>query len=190
MLPESITIIGCGTVGSVLSQKLLTLSYDYPLKEVILIDFDILDEKNLPYLHIRKKTSKFLYLPKVDVLASLLTEINPKVKIKKMREKYPCQLPDGFRIDCRDSKDTCFDTNIRLNYDGIWGSVVVNPITYISEKSNSRYRFKLSKYLVEKFCFKVIDQIILKWREHEEIKNMKYMYNLKVDEDYYVFTNQ
>lgn len=84
MVPERIHIIGCGSVGGSLAELLARLG----LTKMTLYDFDIVEEKNIvnqiyDYRHVGS--------PKVEALASILSDINPDITQDLVLE------PDGYK---------------------------------------------------------------------------------------------
>lgn len=195
MLKDQIAIIGCGSLGSILAQKIMlysscrkvNLNLDLEnnnennsesegLKKLLLIDHDIIESKNLPYLSIYPGENKYLFLDKVYVLSDLLRPIDPSVQIVTSIEKFPVpdsRIPDTYlRIDCRDTHLVdSEDIDIKINYDGLWGRIRLFPEVYKEQKNKfSRYHYGINRYLIEKFCFYLIDKYISKWDIYEKEK--------------------
>jgi hypothetical protein len=83
-------IIGCGGIGNFISYALTTFS----VKELILLDGDIIEEGNLnrQFLFRRKDLGEY----KVDILERELKEINPSVQITKYRKFADQEVLEGL----------------------------------------------------------------------------------------------
>ena len=84
MVPERIHIIGCGSVGGCIAELLAR----FGLTKITLYDFDVVEEKNIvnqiyDYRHVG--------LPKVEALASILSDINPDIGDDLLLE------PEGYK---------------------------------------------------------------------------------------------
>jgi tRNA A37 threonylcarbamoyladenosine dehydratase len=83
---ERLHIIGCGSVGSTLSELLVR----FGLINLTLYDFDKVEPHNLAN---QMFTQKQIGMPKVEALAGMLAEINPEIResIKPATEGYSDQ---------------------------------------------------------------------------------------------------
>ena len=157
---NKITLVGCGTIGSTLAYKLCLLSLETEcfISEVQLVDHDVLDENNLPYLNLGKNTN-LLGVSKVDVLKHSLSNINPHLNIVPINDKYE-NIPwkeRTYMIDCRDSKNQNSIFNLKVNIDGHFGHINTNPQTN-NETGDSRYKFSNSR-----FCADVLTNIVCRY---------------------------
>jgi molybdopterin/thiamine biosynthesis adenylyltransferase len=80
---ERLHIIGCGSVGSTLSELLVR----FGLTKLSLYDFDTVEPHNLANQMFRQE---HIGKPKVEALSDMLTEINPEIRPKTVR------IPDGY----------------------------------------------------------------------------------------------
>ena len=134
-----IAIIGCGGLGSYLCYAIMLSSLEHLITDIVLVDHDCLEHKNLPYLFIFDEYSQYIGKPKSFVLKSLITDINPKIKILDYYNKFPkfnidC-LKDYFIIDCRDTDGSLNSSDLKLNIDGNYAVIQFNPKTKKSKKS-------------------------------------------------------
>ena len=139
------SVVGCGSLGSNVAYALTLKSLGTDIQYLCLIDNDILEEKNLPYL---------LYLPyligksKVESLKKILKMVNPNLPIYAIFASYPLKdelLENSYRIDCRDSKEIDPYFNLRLRVDGNFGIVQTNPKSLLdNEKTN--YKMGVSPF--------------------------------------------
>lgn len=97
MAKGKIHIIGCGAVGSTITELLARCG----LTDFVLYDDDIVEPHNLVNQMFREKD---VGKPKVEALAEILTEINPEIaeKIKLIPEKYVDQTLSGMVFLCVD----------------------------------------------------------------------------------------
>lgn len=143
-IPNNISIVGCGTLGSSLAYMLALRHKDNNIDKLTLIDNDILEDKNLPYITMTSK--EYLYLPKVMVLRDILTNISD-INIEIYYETYP-QIDisdDSYMIDCRDTSSECSNFSLKLNIDGYYGFINRGPKD-IPVVRSSRYTINNSNY--------------------------------------------
>ena len=74
MHKKVITIIGCGTLGSAVAYSLALRSLDSDINKLYLIDDDVLEIKNLPYLFMVDHLHQNIHKPKVMILKSILKQ--------------------------------------------------------------------------------------------------------------------
>ena len=148
---ECVTIVGCGTVGSHLAQKLAFMSRepDCPLSTLNLVDMDTIDAKNFPYLY--SSSEKNIGVPKVLVLSRLISQINPELIIQTFNTNYPRKVSEygtGFMVDCRDAKKSSNRFDIKLNIDGEWALIGINPQKK-PDGETGRYRMGNSRFYAD-----------------------------------------
>jgi len=95
---ERIHVIGCGSVGSTVAELLAR----FGLTKLTLYDFDTVEPKNLANQMFRQE---HVGMAKVNALAHMLCEINPKVKntIKVASHGYVAQKVSGYVFLCVDN---------------------------------------------------------------------------------------
>ena len=108
---ESCSIIGCGTLGSMLAVELAKSQRVSTLK---LIDHDCVTGPSYPFQDYE------LHCPKVEVVRFLCLLQNEYMDVSIIQDKVvDNEFIDGyFVIDCRDRKDKNSKSNIRLSMDG------------------------------------------------------------------------
>jgi hypothetical protein len=169
-IPKWISIIGCGNLGSALAYMIMlrSLNKDTEVKQLCLVDNDILEPKNLPYLF--NIDEDYLYKPKVNVLDNILSA--SKIDIRAYNSTYPNldnleeddinEVYDTYMIDCRDTSSEVSACSMKLNIDGSYGVINLNPIDSKKTKT-SRYTIENSKYYAMLFagiCCQIIFQDI------------------------------
>jgi len=175
---KNLTIVGCGNVGSMLVYNLILKSLDCNIIDSInLIDFDRLEESNLPYILGKDYNSEFLNLPKVFILKNFVSGINTKIKINSFESKYEelnlsDDLKNSILIDCRDSKDEKSEFKFKLNLDGSYGTIIINPETRLV-KNRSKYFFKSSQFYSNIFSSLTCNFIFNYFLTNEEFKERK-----------------
>jgi len=112
-----IAVVGIGSFGGFLARE---LAEQDPVKELILIDFDVVEEKNLENSIYRWRD---VGKPKVEALARMIKALDADVEVTTLREKFlegktvipKCDLV----IDCRDfTYDRKGGIDIRLYISG------------------------------------------------------------------------
>ena len=78
---DAVTIVGCGGIGSFTAIALAKLG----VPKLALIDFDFVDEHNLPNQHFRVSD---LGMPKVDALAEQIAAIAPDCRVTTYCDKF------------------------------------------------------------------------------------------------------
>lgn len=158
---NSFTIIGCGTLGSAIAYSLVLRSLDSDINKIYLIDDDVLELKNLPYLFYVDHLHQKIHKPKVLVLKDILYGINPKLAIETIFKRYPInndQINNSYTIDCRDTKESDNKCNMKAHVDGHWGSLILNTENNVANDV-SRYTIKNSRYysmIMANICVRVI----------------------------------
>jgi len=158
-VPRWITIIGCGTLGSAMAYAITLRSLHENLEQLILVDNDVIEEKNLPYLTTYSRN--YLRFPKGVVLEEILRGVNPALEIKSHHTTYPDlislsdenkdEIFDTCMIDCRDTPQECPEHTMKLNLDGGYGIINVRPRDNGTPKT-SRYVFGNTKYYAMLFA--------------------------------------
>ena len=97
---ERIHIIGCGSVGSTVSELLAR----FGLTKLTLYDFDVVKPHNLANQVFRQE---HIGMSKVDALTAMLAEINPEIGsgLKISRDGYLAQRLSGYVFLCVDNID-------------------------------------------------------------------------------------
>jgi len=155
---EKITIIGCGTVGSYLAYQIALRNIELKkVKELTLIDYDSLIDKDLPYI-IGNMDKFFVGSPKTMALQHILNGVNPNLVTIGINKKYSdgllLDLDNNFIIDCRDTQDCNKYFKLKLNLDGPYGMINIKPDNKINKKE-SRYTFSNNKYYANLFTIMV-----------------------------------
>ncbi len=188
---SEITLVGCGTLGASLAYKLCLMSLDSacPLGTLNLIDNDYLEEKNFPYLS-QGYDSELLGTRKAFALKDILRQINRGLEINPHYLTYP-SIPVGmtsaFIIDCRDTRESVDLTNLKLNFDGNYGSMSFYPGVQAGAQ-DARYRFGNSRFYADIFASLVARQLL---KTEYKYKKGQYVIDLKhnLEEMYEVFTD-
>lgn len=173
----SISIVGCGTLGSSLAYQLcqLSLEKDINIKSLFLVEYDTLESKNLPFLSIGRGSSH-IGLPKGEALSLIINDINPKLQIHSICEKYP--LPEGHicyhsrMIDCRDTVGEDPRFFMKINNDGQFGLINLNPKDKFKTKK-TRYQFNNSRYYANIMSM-IVCQILIDNEYREKLGKKKY----------------
>jgi hypothetical protein len=167
-------IIGCGTLGSCLA---IRLAQEKLISELKIYDFDFIDSKPT-YPFITEEAD----LPKVQVIRLICKKYNPNLQIN-VYKKYVTKplLFDSFIIDCRDSKSTFINSNIKLSLDGY--------LLYIDSIQTQKTFKDYSRYISprnEKYINSGID-IIMEYLKNEEYihRDMK-LYDLQYGDSYII----
>ena len=153
-----VAVIGCGSVGSWVS--FLLPRYLPSLDTLALVDFDIIEDKNLQY---SIYTAHHVGSKKVTVLAGILRYFYPHVKI----EPYPCRYEDiqdklkkyDLIIDCTDSlpPKSCFRCG--YNEDMISITTIQDKWYIPGQYEYNEYRFPLSPvFLATLIVYMVLKQ--------------------------------
>jgi len=182
--PSNISIIGCGNLGSSLAYMISLRSLELEIEKLVLIDNDIIEEKNLPYLSIH--SAKFVSIPKVEILKDLLINLS-SIKIRAYHDTYPYlekikdddkeDLFNSFVIDCRDTPSESSKCSLKLNIDGCYGIINRGP-SNVSKTRSSRYTRRNSKYYAILFAG-IVSQFIF---GDIKLKNTKTIVDLRKGE--------
>ena len=119
---SSVTVIGIGGLGSWLSEFLVRMG----VKKIIIVDFDVVEEKNL---NRQDYTLKDVGKLKIDALEERLKSIREDVIIEKYKEINKNVFNSDIFFDCVDNLDTKYLINefsVYLNKPYIFGSVVMD----------------------------------------------------------------
>jgi hypothetical protein len=135
MVKSGCIIVGCGNIGSILAFNLLFMKN---IKHLIIIDHDILNRSNLPYLFLTNdddNINNFLNCPKVFALLHQLNKFNNDITISFDDESFDGDFnkhllfdeKDYLKIDCRDTlyNQELFDIKLNLDFD--FGRIIINP---------------------------------------------------------------
>jgi len=143
-----------------------------------LIDNDVIEEKNLPYLF--ENSKEYISIPKVEVLKDILIKIS-SIDILTCYYTYPNEdtlgLEDVYMIDCRDNPSENSIFKLKVNIDGYYGIINRGP-SDISVTRSSRYTINNSKYYSLLFA-SLITQYIF---GDLELKNNKTIIDLRKGE--------
>lgn len=179
--PEFITIVGCGNLGSALARMIVlkSLEKDTKIERLCLIDNDILEPKNMPYLHSTDKW--YEYKPKAFALRDILSELNYEININAYYDTYPNlyniigkTIYDIYIIDCRDTASEHHTSLLKFNLDGQYGVINLNPKD-IDSDDGSRYVINSSRYYANIFaglCCQIIFKDLI-------LDKNKYLVDLK-----------
>jgi tRNA A37 threonylcarbamoyladenosine dehydratase len=118
----SVTIVGVGGLGSWLSEFLVRVG----VKKLVIVDFDIVEEKNL---NRQNYTLEDIGKLKIDALEKRLRNIDNNVEIKKYKEIKKEVFNTDIFFDCVDDIKTKYLLNefsIYLSKPYIFGSVVMD----------------------------------------------------------------
>ena len=160
-----VNLLGCGTLGSYTLFNLMLKNLEHNnIEKINLIDYDTLEEKNLPY-SILKRTEADLYIGhyKSDILRNTMIDYFevPQSFIMSTVGRFPnCPLlPNGIIIDCRDSSKDIELANIKLTYDGRYGIINILPKSSKNPKESNKYQIGPSRYYAQKFSLLAMDYI-------------------------------
>lgn len=97
---KSIAVIGLGTLGGFVAVNLSYLNF---LEKLILVDFDVVTNKNLRN---SVYSEKYIGKNKVDALKDIITSLNDKISITEINTRFlenVTKIPQvDLTIDCRD----------------------------------------------------------------------------------------
>lgn len=168
-----IGIIGCGNLGSNLAYSMIMRSNIENVESIWLVDNDILEGKNLPYLYMNNMIDdyeKFLTSPKVLCLQYLLKKLSPSSDIVRFYDDYKdVKFPEDMTlIDARDTSDENDLFTYKLNIDGKFGRVIVNPRKSSTEQKRNNYALGSYNYYSLLLSFMACEKIIF---NHTVYKN-------------------
>jgi hypothetical protein len=176
-------ILGCGSLGSSVAYNISLKSLDDPeIKKIILIDDDVLTEKNNPYIIGIDFSESYLEY-KSKYLENIILGINDKLVVKSFVKSYPDEITpqqinkysDYIKIDCRDTVDESSIFDVKLNIDGNFLSVIFKPENK-KGTNNSRYSLGYSKYNSS-----IASMIILTYIFKNDINNFNKRTNFLID---------
>lgn len=172
-----LVITGCGSLGSwVAFSSVLRNHKEKGFDELILIDKDILELKNSPYLFSNLESkyynSPYLGRPKVEVLKFIIeNHLNPKITITSIDSIYQNSgdhpalnnTEDDviyYYVDCRDTPDEDEWFDIKCNVDASYGKIILSPemhqdsrrVDYLFE-NNPYYAMVFSTIICSNFIF-------------------------------------
>jgi hypothetical protein len=179
---KELVIVGCGTLGSVLSHLLVLKNKDIGniVKKITLIDNDIIESKNIPYLFI-DSSSPLINTPKSVALKYQLDLLSTDTNIISVYDDFKNVSLSNNRsyiIDCRDEPDEQSIFKLKLCLDGDMGRIILNPKTKNSTIKKSNYTFdrkyftpyEFASYVCTKFIF---NKISLKKKRYEFIIDLR-----------------
>ena len=144
---------------------LILRSLECEIEKLVLIDNDVIEEKNLPYLFISSR--KYVSFPKSEVLKEILTDLS-STQIIAYNDTYPdltrignydrSVIEESIMIDCRDTPSESSKFSIKVNIDGHYGIINRGPSDRDVTRS-SRYTLGNSKYYAILFAG-IISQFI------------------------------
>lgn len=114
---SQIAVIGTGSLGGFLARE---LAEQDPVKELILVDFDVVEDKNLKNSVYRQKD---VGKPKVEALTEIIKALDVDIAVTSLRMKFlegRTNIPKcDLVIDCRDfTYDRKGEMDIRLYISG------------------------------------------------------------------------
>jgi len=168
---NSITIVGCGNIGAYLANAIALKSVEENfVKKLILVDNDIIEHKNFPYvyqnLNKNKKNdiNKYIGNPKVNLLKLLLKNLNHNlnIEINYIDYRYLSSITShkGLIIDCRDTEDEDSLFNLKISCEGIFGKIIINPAD-TKCSATSPYILGLSKFYSSYFSHIIVNNYII-----------------------------
>ena len=182
-------------LGSALAHiiTLKSLENNTNIKQLCLVDNDVIGYENLPYLNSRK--CEYVHKPKVIVLRDILLNISTTMNITPFYTKYPDlykytkieknKIGNSYVIDCRDTSSEYSSCSLKLNLDGGFGVINLKPADK-EGVSNSRYTIGNSRYFATLFaglcCQLIFDNL--------SIENEKTVVDLRKGEFYNVMPNK
>jgi len=177
---KSLTIVGCGNLGSSMARCIVERSWSVKeLTTLYLVDNDIVETKNLPYLFFGKENIGIhLENPKVICLCNQLESISPLhlniVGMHDCWENVSQQIPeDSYIIDCMDLSLESDKFNLRLRNDGKFGRIIKNPTNKMnsSRQTQTNYLMGNSPFYASLFSYIVCERII--FGEDTRAKNVR-----------------
>lgn len=124
-----ISIVGCGSLGSWIAYGLIRKNIKLNFYSCInIIDYDIIQENNLPFLNINSRN--ILDKPKVYVLKEIVEkEFKNNFQINYFNSKYEdiSLHNDSIFIDCRDTNMEDKKFKLKFNIDGSICKMVKAP---------------------------------------------------------------
>jgi hypothetical protein len=179
--PQRIAVVGCGTVGSFVSYQITLFSLMKNLRELVLVDNDILEKKNLPYLFITEPESHYIGNPKIMALQYQLSSINPLLEINNCYGIYKDNKlsKSYFVIDCRDISDKQhFD--LKVCCDGPYCKIIHKGSEIPENGKINSYLFENSKYFCSRAAVEVCNNIFSPERKKESYI-IDFQNNIKIE---------
>jgi len=183
-----VTIVGCGNLGSYLANTITLKSLESDLtKKLNIIDNDIIERKNFPYifqsLNNTKTIQKYIGNPKANLLRFLLKKLNPKLRIEIhysdfkniLRKKY--KKENELYIDCRDTSEENSLFDLKLHSEGIFGRIVINP-TDLKSFDSSNYIMGISKFHSSYFSYITTQNYLTRLDSYPKDKRINILINL------------
>jgi len=161
-----IGIVGCGNIGSYLSYFLYQNIIPNKINTIYLIDNDILEPKNFPYLFINSRNrigKKYISNKKVYALKDILEHyirLDNNIHIVPLGIYYDnTDLSinnNTMLIDCRDNLNEFSNFKLKLSIDGSFGKIVVNPKDNNINKKEP-YRLRKNRFYSQLFCTLIVN---------------------------------
>jgi hypothetical protein len=195
---KRIFIIGCGNLGSYLAYLLALRNLDSKLfDELVLIDRDIVEEKNFPYVYqgLTTRVNKFLGYPKVSLLRCLLKQLDKDLKISIFYNDYVNIInamnisESDLLIDSRDTNDESSLFKIKIQSEKNFGRVIVNPYN-IKNNNFSHYIMGTSKFYANYFAHLIIRNYVTKIDSYPKTGRFDFLINLITGRRYKLHANQ
>ena len=141
---RKVAIIGVGTLGGFLAKSISNME---TVKELVIIDYDSVEKKNLKNHIYRKEDVDSL---KVDALYGIIKSSRKNIKITRIKEKYiegKSKIPKcNLVIDCRDftyDRGSEIDVRLYISYSSLVIDCKKNVI--IDKKHEGKYSSSLTK---------------------------------------------
>lgn len=186
-----VIIVGCGNIGSKLAQLIQYRKVNNRFEKLYLVDDDILIEKNTPFLGYSWEniiSTGFNNKYKIDFIKHCFGDNNSSnmeicnlfCKIYSFEDFLYNSEEDVSRdsclfIDCRDTDINQDGFDVKLNQDGEFGRIRIEPDKKTKIVSNYEYLFRNDNYaaniLVNIFCFEYLFNIDVKWDKIDVIIN-------------------
>lgn len=159
---DGVFVAGAGNLGSNL---VYSLSFT-PLNNILIMDNDILNEPNLPYVTASRELAEehfWIGSPKTMVLECIIRDINPSVNVVGMFTTLENQKLENcsLKIDCRDSFSSTIPFHIKLCLDMNIGRIIINPYYYKNEKAISKYTKRPDRFVTNMFVNDIIKLLVL-----------------------------
>lgn len=172
-VPKKFVVIGMGNVGSQMVLCLAMKSLDVEIDEVVLIDDDMFLIKN------GNSTSHY-NMGKVYNTTDMALYFNPYLKLTPICEKLEevekdfKEEEDYYIIDCRDTNDKLYYSDLKLNYDmGVGKFIFGRSKSDISKSDRSLYIKTLPQNTKSVFntmalCMTAVNKIYNKKKKREK----------------------
>ena len=197
---DHIVIVGCGNLGSYLAYTLsLRNLEDKTFEKLILIDKDIIEEKNLPYIYqsLNNRINKYIGYPKVNLLKYLLHQLDKKLKIiihyndfKNIEElKELAMNKKNLFIDARDTANESSLFKLKIQTEGAFGRIIINPHDSKDSK-DVIYIMEISRFLASYFSHLIISNYIIRMDTYPRKKRYNILINLCSGRSYNLYGQQ